>query len=77
MKIEIEIPKEFEAHFKADKFKDSMERIIADIQHGIDSRNCLCAGRFEMETIEMLEHAFENSKVIEECKIAENFEYER
>lgn len=31
MKIEIEIPKAFEKHFNQDKFKDSFERIMADI----------------------------------------------
>ena len=56
MKIEIEIPKEFEEHFNQDKFKDSFERIIADL------KNSLCTGRYEYETIEMLEKAFENSK---------------
>ena len=56
MKIEIEIPKEFEEHFKQDKFKDSLERIMADL------KNSLCAGNYEYETIEMLEEAFENSK---------------
>ena len=29
MRIEIEIPKEFEKHFNEDKFKDSFERIMA------------------------------------------------
>ena len=33
MRIEIEIPKEFESHFDQDKFKDSFERIMADIFH--------------------------------------------
>ena len=56
MRIEIEIPKEFEEHFKQDKFKDSLERIMADL------KNSLCAGNYEYETIEMLEEAFENSK---------------
>ena len=56
MKIEIEIPKEFEEHFKQDKFKDSLERIMADL------KNSLCTGRYEYETIEMLGKAFENSK---------------
>lgn len=56
MIIEIEIPKAFEEHFKQDKFKDSLERIMADI------KNCLCAGNYEYETIEMLEKAFEDSK---------------
>ena len=56
MRIEIEIPKEFEEHFKQDKFKDSLERIMADL------KNSLCTGRYEYETIEMLGKAFENSK---------------
>ena len=58
MRIEIEIPKEFEKHFNQDKFKDSLERIMADIKHSV----CLCSGRYEYETIEMLQKAFENSK---------------
>ena len=58
MRIEIDIPKEFEEHFKQDKFKDSFERIMADLQ------NSLCAGRYEYETIEMLVKALENSKTI-------------
>ena len=33
MRIEIDIPKEFEEHFNQDKFKDSFERIMADIFH--------------------------------------------
>lgn len=33
MRIEIEIPKEFEERFKQDKFKDSFERIMVDIEH--------------------------------------------
>ena len=69
MRIEIDIPKEFEEHFKQDKFKDSFERIMADL------KNCLCAGNYEYETIKMLEEALENSKsaydidkVVEEIK---------
>ena len=56
MRIEIDIPKEFEEHFNQDKFKDSFERIMADL------KNCLCAGNYEYETIKMLEKAFEDSK---------------
>ena len=62
MRIEIEIPKEFEEHFKQDKFKNSFERIMADIKHSLENGDCLCAGRYEYETIEMLEKAFEDSK---------------
>ena len=60
MRIEIEIPKEFEKHFNQDKFKDSLERI----EHSLENGDCLCAGRYEYETIEMLEKAFENSKML-------------
>ena len=62
MRIEIDIPKEFEEHFNQDKFKDSLERIMADIKHSLENGDCLCAGRYEYETIEMLEKALENSK---------------
>ena len=62
MRIEIEIPKEFEEHFKQDKFKDSFERIMVDIWHSLEIGNCLCAGNYEYETIKMLEEALENSK---------------
>ena len=62
MRIEIEIPKEFEEHFKHNKFKDSFERIMADIEYSLEDKNCLCAGRYEFETIEMLKATFENSK---------------
>lgn len=83
MRIEIEIPKEFEENFKQDKFKDSFERIMADIKHSLENGNCLCAGRYEYETVEMLQKAFENSrqaypvdKVVEElesfAKLAED-----
>ena len=75
MRIEIEIPKEFEKHFNEDKFMDSFERIMADIKHSLDNGDCLCAGRYEYETIEMLEKAFKNSrqaydidKVVEELE---------
>ena len=62
MRIEIDIPKAFEKHFKQDKFKDSLERIMADIKHSLENGDCLCADRYEYETIEMLEKALENSK---------------
>ena len=62
MKIEIEIPKEFEEQFKQDKFKNSLERIMIDIWNLLENKNCLCAGNYEYETIEMLGKALENSK---------------
>ena len=62
MRIEIEIPKEFEEHFNQDKFKDSFERIMEEIGRNLRSRYCSYAGRYEYETIEMLQKAFENSR---------------
>ncbi len=62
MRIEIEIPKEFEEQFKQDKFKDSLERIMVDVWHSLEIGNCLCAGRYEYETIEMLGKAFADSR---------------
>ena len=64
MKIEIIIPKEFEENFKQDKFKNSFERIMVDIWHSLENGNCLCAGNYEYETIEMLEKAFEDSREV-------------
>ena len=77
MRIEIEIPKEFEEHFKQNKFKDSFGRIMEEIGRNLRSRYCSYAGRYEYETIEMLQKAFENSrkaydidKVVEELEEA-------
>ena len=75
MRIEIDIPKEFEEHFKQDKFKDSLERIMVDIFHSLENGDCLCAGRYEYETIEMLEKALENSKTAYDVdKVVEELE---
>jgi hypothetical protein len=54
MKIEIEIPKEFEEHFKQDKFEDTLHRLSADAH--------LIAGNYEQETAIMLIKAFADSK---------------
>ena len=74
MKIEIDIPKEFEEHFKQDKFKDSLERIMADIKYSLENGDYLCC-KYEYETIEMLEKALENSKTAYDLnKIVEKLE---
>ena len=54
MRIEIEIPKEFEEHFKQDKFEDTLHRLNADAH--------LIAGNYEQETAIMLIKAFKESK---------------
>lgn len=57
MKILIEIPKEFEAHFKEDAFEDSLHRLNADAH--------LLAGNYEQETLIMLIKAFKNAKILD------------
>lgn len=60
MKIEIEIPEEFEKDYTADKFADFLGRVRADIDY-----NGMC-GNYERETADVLAEAFKNSKVIQE-----------
>ena len=83
MKIELEIPKKFEEHFKQDKFKNSLEKIMVDIWNLLENKNCLCAGNYEYETIKMLEKAFEDSKsaydidkVVDELESSKGLAYE-
>lgn len=56
MKITIEIPKEYEIDFKADKFKDFFSRVIADM-------NFLCSN-YENKIAEMLIEAFDNGEIV-------------
>lgn len=58
MKIEIEIPKEFEEHFNQDRFEDTLHRLSADAH--------LIAGNYEQETAIMLVKAFKDGKIKEE-----------
>lgn len=74
MRIEIEIPKEFETDYNGDKFKEFFSRVLCDIEKG----KCLC-GNYEKETAEMFLKAFDESKiafdtekVIEELEKAKN-----
>lgn len=66
MKLMINIPKEFEQDFKNDKFNEFFGRVRADI----DGTVC---GKYEFETLDMLENAFENAdeKEIANGKIRE------
>lgn len=77
MRIEIEIPVEFESDYRGDKFKDFFSRVLCDIKDGT-----LC-GNYEKETVEMFIKAFEESKiaydvdkVVEELESAENYYYD-
>ena len=58
MRIEIEIPKEFECDYDADKFRDFFSRAMIDIE----TMQGMC-GRYEVETAEMFRKAFAESKV--------------
>jgi hypothetical protein len=58
MKIQIQIPKEFESHYNKDRFEESLHRLSADAH--------LTAGRYEQETAVMLIHAFKNSEIVRE-----------
>ena len=53
MKLLIEIPKEFEQHFQADRFDDSLHRLSADAH--------LLAGLYEQEIALMLSESFKNA----------------
>ena len=68
MKVVIDIPKDFEGDYIADKFKDFFSRVIADI----DCKG-MC-GRYEKEIAEMFLKAFDDSeeKNVCDCKHSSN-----
>lgn len=57
MKIEIEIPKEFEEDYQHGRFRSFFLRVLTDIE---SNRVELC-GNYEKETAEMFVKAFQNS----------------
>lgn len=59
MKMTIDIPQEFERHFDNDRFKDSLERIKADLNDEF-----VFAGLYERELLEMLIKAFKNAEPV-------------
>lgn len=64
MKITIDIPSEFEHHFEIDKFKDSLERLKADVGE-------YTAGRYEIELCDMLIDAFSKARKPKSCVICD------
>ena len=54
--IYIKIPKEFEEHFRKDRFEDSLHRLSADAH--------LLAGLYERETAAMLIESFKNAILV-------------
>ena len=67
MKLVIDIPKDFEKHFSEDKFKDSLERIKADL-----NEDFVFAGNYERELLDMLIVAFEEARIIESSRSSYN-----
>lgn len=66
MKVVIDIPKDFERDYIADKFKDFFSRVIADI----DCKG-MC-GRYEKEIAEMFLKAFDDSEEKISCNCKHN-----
>lgn len=62
MKLVIDIPKDFEQHFNEDKFKDSLLRLKADINYGLEHESTI-SGIYEIELLDMLIAAFEKAKI--------------
>ena len=60
MEIVIKIPKEFEEHFKSDRFEDSLQRVRFDIHKSIIGNKNELSGNYEIETLDMLTEAFLN-----------------
>lgn len=63
MKITIDIPKEFEKHFDNDRFKDSLERVMTDVNCQI-KKELSISGNYEIETLEMLINAFKTAEPV-------------
>ena len=61
MKILIDIPKEFEADYNTDRFAEFFHRCFADMG--------TCCGNYEQETAEMMEKAFEKSRLYDPNKV--------
>lgn len=57
MKIELEIPDEFKAHWNMDHFEDSFRRIKNDVRFAIGDSVCSSCGLYETELLDMLINA--------------------
>lgn len=58
MKLQIEIPKEFEKDFEDDKFTDYFQRVYCAIPH------CAMTGTYEEETTNMFLNSFKKAEVV-------------
>ena len=69
MKILIDIPKAFEVDYNTDRFAEFFQRCLADMN--------TCCGNYEQETAEMMEKAFEKSRLYDQDKVVKQLENER
>lgn len=67
MKILIDIPKEFEVDYNTDRFAEFFQRCLADM--------CTCCGNYEHETAEMMEKAFEKSRLYDPDTVTQQLKY--
>lgn len=77
MKIILEIPKEFQEEYLANRFVETFQRVRADLNNNlIDTGGYGLAGNYEFETLEMLQEAFLlKSEVVHEWR--KTYETER
>lgn len=64
MRIEIEIPEEFEADYNRDRFAEFFHRCLVDMG--------TCCGNYEQETAVMMEKAFTESKIYDPDKVLDH-----
>lgn len=69
MKILIDIPKAFEVDYNTERFAEFFQRCLADMN--------TCCGNYEQETAEMMEKAFEKSRLYDPDKVVKQLENER
>ena len=66
MKIQLEIPAEFEVDYKIGCFSEFFERVSADINYARTIDRVFLCGKYEKETADMFKKAFAESKEVEE-----------
>lgn len=64
MKIVIEIPEEFMRDWEASRFSDCIKRVRSDFNHIASPYRM--AGKYEIETLDMLQIAFKNGILLPE-----------
>lgn len=69
MKLIIEIPENFDKHFIADQFQDSLIRVQKDVEFDVNnSKVCTLSAMYDVEVIDMLR------KALLDCYIKDSYE---